>query len=119
MDAIVYSCLPMMLQMQQFYFYRYSPEVKGRETLGPATGLTVKRADPNLMMNSEREGFPNNLEAAHEGLLHRLIARELLPTKPRDVRRQIIRFIQYVAKMLKRRERHIPLHPQYADQCRD
>jgi hypothetical protein len=27
------------------------------------------------------------------------------------MRRQIIRFIQHMEKMLKRRERHIPLHP--------
>ena len=41
--------------------------------------------------------------------LQSLIALELLPTNLRDMRRQIIRFIQYMAKMLKRRERHIPL----------
>ena len=47
--------------------------------------------------------FPYNLEAAHEGPLQSLIALELLPTNPRDARRQIIRFIQYMAKLLKRR----------------
>ena len=69
-------------------------------------GITLR--DPSRRLLNR---FPYNLEAAHEGSLHRLIARELFPTNPRDMRRQIIRFIQYMAKILKRRERHIPLHP--------
>lgn len=74
----------------------------------PPIDVGITLCDPSRRLLNR---FPYNLEAAHEGPLQSLIALELLPTNPRDVRRQIIRFIQYMAKMIKRRERHIPLHP--------
>jgi hypothetical protein len=74
----------------------------------PPINVGITLGDPSWRLLNR---FPYDLKATHEGPLQSLITFELLPTNPRNMRRQIIRFIQYMAKMLKRRERHIPLHP--------
>ena len=72
----------------------------------PPINLGITLGNPSWRLLNR---LPYDLKATHEGPLQSLITFELLPTNLRDMRRQIIRFIQYMAKMLKRRERHIPL----------